>query len=692
MKTKLPTQPPVRPPSGPPLGRLRISALVAILLSLISLIAQGQDGNSLGTAYRLGILDKAITRSGNVNDASPVDFYEFEVSQFVREVTATIPGDSHSGWIQMTIAVDRNGDGLLEEFSSSSAYGGNALSSTLWLDPGVYYVRVLGGSGYSTPYLLSLTQIPKPGSFGNADNTAPASRLHPLPDFTHPINDFVGVPDPVDFYPFVISNQVNEVTATIPGGSHSGWIQMSIVRDLKGDGVLEELSVASAYGGNDIVNYLWLDPGTYYVRVLTGGGYNTTYDLSLSRVPKPGSRGLRDNTPADARNFPFPDFSGLITDFVGSPDLVDFYPFVISNHVTEVISTIPGASHTGWIQMSIVRVRTADGVVEDLSVASAYGGNDIVNYLWLDPGTYYVRVLTGGGYNTIYRLGLSRNTKPLSQGTKDNTPAHAVELGHIITPVNLLDFVGAPDAEDDYHFLVAGPSRNVSAKIPGSSHSAYLRLSLLQDTNGDGIPDELVASSAYGGNDVVVEKVLGPGSYFYRVASSDNTIYKLNLSRTFAGDIGPFIIQQPIDTTISSGHPAIFSVLADGSGALKYEWSLDGTTLPAANGSTLTLQDLVSTPGSYKIRVTVSNDYGSVLSREAVLKVNRANLELLIESAVIVSWPVTNPDSYVLQGASSLAGPWIEVARPVVKVGENRLEVSVRTSERAQFYRLVAAP
>jgi T5SS/PEP-CTERM-associated repeat protein len=82
----------------------------------------------------------------------------------------------------------------------------------------------------------------------------------------------------------------------------------------------------------------------------------------------------------------------------------------------------------------------------------------------------------------------------------------------------------------------------------------------------------------------------------------------------------PSITQQPQSVTVSNGGPASFSVIANGTPPLAYQWRHDGTDLPGQTGTTLSFSAVQpSAAGSYT--VVISNVGGSVTSAPAVLRV-----------------------------------------------------------------------
>ncbi len=82
----------------------------------------------------------------------------------------------------------------------------------------------------------------------------------------------------------------------------------------------------------------------------------------------------------------------------------------------------------------------------------------------------------------------------------------------------------------------------------------------------------------------------------------------------------PAIVGQPVDLLSAAGRAPVFKVTATGTAPLLYQWSRDGTALPGATKSTLTLPNVQAAQnGSYT--VTITNSVGSVTSQGASLTV-----------------------------------------------------------------------
>lgn len=87
-----------------------------------------------------------------------------------------------------------------------------------------------------------------------------------------------------------------------------------------------------------------------------------------------------------------------------------------------------------------------------------------------------------------------------------------------------------------------------------------------------------------------------------------------------AGGTAPFIMTQPADQTSLGGAPVAFSVVANGTPALAYQWRFNNAPIPGATSSTFALAaPAASDNGVYS--VFIANAYGSIISSNALLAV-----------------------------------------------------------------------
>ena len=152
------------------------------------------------------------------------------------------------------------------------------------------------------------------------------------------------------------------------------------------------------------------------------------------------------------------------------------------------------------------------------------------------------------------------------------------------------------------------------------------------------INGQLAASSSTSGRIVPSVSVLcfgrdfNEGRYFnglidevsiYNRALSSNeiaAIYSIGSGGKCPPTPFPTITSQPTNQTVSVGGTATFSVSANGTPPLFYQWSCNGTNISSATNTSLTLANAqLTNTGIYS--VTVTNLYGSVTSSNAVLTV-----------------------------------------------------------------------
>ena len=108
------------------------------------------------------------------------------------------------------------------------------------------------------------------------------------------------------------------------------------------------------------------------------------------------------------------------------------------------------------------------------------------------------------------------------------------------------------------------------------------------------------------------------GIYYVRLTNSAGTAQGPDINLTVLPVTKPFITQQPAPVTAYVHQPASFTVVADGTPTLTYQWSRGGTVIPGATNSTLVLTDITTNhAGTY--RVVISNLQGSVTNDTAAV-------------------------------------------------------------------------
>jgi len=85
--------------------------------------------------------------------------------------------------------------------------------------------------------------------------------------------------------------------------------------------------------------------------------------------------------------------------------------------------------------------------------------------------------------------------------------------------------------------------------------------------------------------------------------------------------VSPFAVSQPVSQTVTVGQTATFSVSANGTGPLTYQWFKNGVAITGATSSTYTTPATALNDSGAVFTVTVSNLAGSMTSTPATLTV-----------------------------------------------------------------------
>jgi uncharacterized repeat protein (TIGR01451 family) len=125
------------------------------------------------------------------------------------------------------------------------------------------------------------------------------------------------------------------------------------------------------------------------------------------------------------------------------------------------------------------------------------------------------------------------------------------------------------------------------------------------------------------------------GSYAVQVSNAFGSENSSNALLTIG--LPPAIVIQPANLAVAVGGVATFSMVAEGSAPLSYQWSFKGTNLLNATNNSLVLTNVqLSAAGNYA--VGVSNAFGSAQSSNAVLEVDVPLPPCTMAPAGLVSW------------------------------------------------------
>ena len=125
-----------------------------------------------------------------------------------------------------------------------------------------------------------------------------------------------------------------------------------------------------------------------------------------------------------------------------------------------------------------------------------------------------------------------------------------------------------------------------------------------------------VTTFATGISSPVDLRVSDDGALYYLARGSGSVL------RIDYGATSPSITSHPASRTVTAGASTTFSVRASGPAPLRYQWRRDGVDIPGATAQDYTLAPVAASDNGARFRALVTNDFGNVLSNEAVLTVS----------------------------------------------------------------------
>jgi hypothetical protein len=296
---------------------------------------------------------------------------------------------------------------------------------------------------------------------------------------------------------------------------------------------------------------------------------------------------------------------------------------------------------------------TGSSVGTDGSPGAARGGN-LANGLGsftLMNSIVASNLAGGNGFGTIIDGGNNISSDAsisLSGTSKKNTDARIGAPGSNGGPTQTIPLLANSPAIDDTNMLVfpATDQRGVSRPAgKGPDIGAYevappfisTQPLTQSQTNTGSVTLTVVAIG-----DPVLKyqwryfgaRIVGATASAYTIASlapSNSGNYDVTVTNTFGGatstvavltvTVPPTISIQPTDQVVNVGGVATFSVTVTGDAPLLYQWQFNGTNLPGATKSALTITNAQNAnSGDYVVSIT--NDVGFAISSDVVLTVN----------------------------------------------------------------------
>jgi N-acetylneuraminic acid mutarotase len=440
--------------------------------------------------------------------------------------------------------------------------------------------------------------------------------------------------------------------------------------------------------------------------------------------------GNLDNGPALSTNEAYAA-SGLA--LVSSNDPLILEPFFLaSDGVNLYVSGVgPGSGQ------SIFRLPLTGGAASVLENAVNPSGVAVAgtNVYWIDPNAGPItdtEILqapeSGGGVVTPIYIG-SQVGQPIVDGsglTSDGSVLYAAdEVSGSVWRANLdgsgLAQIGGNRYSGGFStehlntiavsqgvlYIADSGQRAVAPQVTsiatnGASFATLASGAPLVDPSGIAVGNGMIYVSDPGANNTIWQLPVGGGAPtallsgppFVRVqglAFVNGTLYIADPGGdaiySFSPPSPPAIVTPPANTTTSSGGTATLSVAVSGTPPFTFQWQLNGTSIPGATNSSLTIANFSATnAGVYT--VTVSNALGGVAS--APVSVAGVDLKMLA-SVIIQGFPGL---SYTVQATPALGGGgvWTTLTNvtlatsPYIYIDYGSLTNSL------QYYRVVPTP
>jgi uncharacterized repeat protein (TIGR01451 family) len=175
---------------------------------------------------------------------------------------------------------------------------------------------------------------------------------------------------------------------------------------------------------------------------------------------------------------------------------------------------------------------------------------------------------------------------------------------------------------------------------------------------------------------------------FYSVVVTNVAGSALSSNALLVVNVAPGITQQPTSVITNQGATVAFGVTVVGAAGVSYQWSFNGTGIPSATNSTLTLAGVQSSNvGSYC--VVVSNFAGSATSSDAVLTLNLPPTITQEPTSVITNQGADVAFGVIVTGTSPVTYQWQFNATNLTGATNGALTLSNVQASQAGFYAVI---
>ena len=448
------------------------------------------------------------------------DWYEIFVTAGDDKVVIDCTFTHADGNIDIALWDDTTGLIVTSSTSTTDDENIDVLVPTV---PGIYFIRVYGGTGGTrgNPYDLWWDDVPLPGT----DDSYEVNNIQAMAwNFSFGemwlLSDYGGEPGVQlddDWYQIIVTAGYENVVINSTFTHADGDINIELVDS---GGVVVAASMTT--NDNEDIGFAVAGPGTYYIRVY-GADAGNTYDLWWDDELTPGS-----DDPYEVNNTgpPAPvawDFSNGETQWLsnyggelGVQLDEDWYEIWVTSGDENVVIDCMFTHIVGNIDIELV---DTGGMV--VASSSTVTSNENINTLVAGPGTYYIRVygavapLPLGDMGNTYDLwwddvDMSPADDPYEQ---NDTMAEASDIS--VSEGQWLWWWGRQWDDDWYQIDVKAGSENVVLDCD-TFGGGNIDIELVDSTGA-----VVASSNTTTPNENINTIVAGPGTYYVRVYGDD---------------------------------------------------------------------------------------------------------------------------------------------------------------------------
>jgi hypothetical protein len=296
------------------------------------------------------------------------------------------------------------------------------------------------------------------------------------------------------------------------------------------------------------------------------------------------------------------------------------YTVVVENVAGNVVSTVAKLTVVVVAAPPTIITQPASQTVtsgQPAAFSVAVNGTAPFTYQWMKNG-----VNIAGATSATYSIAAAQSSDAGTYSVKVTNTAGSVTSNGAALTVNPASVAPAITQQPASQIVTAGQPAAFSVTVNGTAPFTYLWMK--NGVNIAGATSATYSIAAAQSNDA--------GTYSVKVTNTAGSVTSNGAALTVnPASVAPTITQQPASQTVTAGQSAPFSVVANGTAPLSYQWFKNGIAISGATSATFTIASAQGTDaGTYMVKV--SNSAGNVSSNGAVLTVKTLNVAPSITS------------------------------------------------------------